>query len=1053
MENNVMKRLPAAAPMILGALALLLPARPLAAQGVTSAAVTGRLIDETGAAVSGAVVALTNSSNGRRYEARSADDGRYFFENVDVGGPYALSVRGVGFEPVSASNITLNLGQRLVQDFTLKHAAVEVTGVTVTAEQNPLLSPSRTGPQTFVSESALANLPNLTRDFTTLVGTAPQAVGTSIGNQNNRFNNIQIDGSVNNDLFGLASNGLPGGQANAHAISIEAVREFQVMIAPFDVRQGGFTGGLVNAVTKSGTNEFHGTAFGYLANQNLEGKDTSGAKAADFSRDQYGFSLGGPIMRDKLHFFTAVELQSRAAPWGGQQIGSDTAGGADSAGVGIRQATVDTVQKVLQSVYGISAGTWTAPTLDNPDHDIFAKLDYELGTNSQVELSGNFVSANNDVLIRNSTATGFRDGYQLTNSGYKFSSSISTERAKWNAVLGGKYTNELIVSHQDISDHRNIPNRVPLIFVAGDRAGTNIAAGAERFSHANTLDQGINELTDNLTFARGAHLITVGTHNEFFHFKNVFFPASLGVWSFQSVDSLTNGLASRYEIALPGALRPDGPVADFNVQQVGFYLGDQWTVTPKLTLTPGLRVDIPFMKKPAFNQQLDTTTGLAINTAQSPSGGLLLSPRVGFSYDVTGDRSTFVRGGVGIFSGRPPYVWVSNAYTNTGLEQATLTCTGAGNVPTFTANPDSQPKQCAGGGGASTPIPTINFFDKGFKFPQDMKVALGADQLLPWNVVGTFDFLYTRTLNQFYLTDVNLKGIQGSEAGEGGRPLYGAFSAGSWRAARISPAFFQAIEHMNKSTDRSYSLTWQLQKRFSNGVEFDAAYTYSNTKDLFSLTSSIASSNLGFEPLDGTLANRTLTTSAFDVPHNIKISGTANIKWGITASLFYIGQSGSPFTYVVSNDANGDGLSNDIVYIPRDSTDITLANPSQWGLLNGFINKQSCLNNQRGSLQRRNTCRNPFTNFINARLSKTVPTVGGQSFDITLDIINLPHLLSSKWGLIRQTTGFDDQSMLRVAGFDAVNQRSVYTLSLPSLNRIQVNSSRWIMQGGIRYSF
>src|SRR5579859_3008116 len=1025
------------------------------AQGVTSAAVVGTLSDESGGAVANATITLVNGSTGRRYEARSAADGRYFFESVDVGGPYTLTVRAFGFEQRAVNAITLNLGQRFEQNFALKRSAVEVAGVTVQAEATPIISSSRTGPQTFVSQDQIKNLPNTTRDFTALIGVAPQAVGTSVGNQNNRFNNLQIDGAVNNDLFGLAANGLPGGQSNAHAITMDAVKEFQVMVAPFDVRQGSFVGGLVNAVTKSGTNEFHGSLFGYLANQNLVGKDTASHSAADFARDQYGFSLGGPIIQDKMQFFVAAELQHRATPWGGQQIGSDTTGGRDSIGVGIRQVTADTIANVLKHQYGFDPGSWTAPTLGNPDHNIFAKIDWQLGTNSLLEISDNHVSAGNDVLTRIATNTVGRDGYQLSNSGYSIANVTNSLRAKWTKTFGPA-SNELIAGYQTVGDNRDLPNNVPLIFVGGDRAGTNIAAGGERFSQANSLDQKIGEITDNLTFAKGSHLITVGTHNEFFSFKNVFFPASTGVWSFKNVDSLIAGNADRYEIALPGALRPDGPVANFNVQQIGLYIGDQWSVTPKLSLTPGIRVDVPFMKNPALNPVLDTTTGLKINTATAPSGGALLSPRLGFSYDLHGDQSTFLRGGFGIFAGRPPYVWVSNAYTNTGLEQATLLCTAPGTVPTFTPamiNPGNAPTQCAGGGLPVPPVATINYFDKGFKFPEAMKIALGADQRLPWNMVGTFDFLYTRTLNQFYLTDANLQGVIGLEAAEGGRPLYGTFVGGRWTPSRISNKFAAAVEHMNKSADRTYSFTWQIQKQFSHGVEFNAAYTYSHAEDLFSLTSSIATSNLGFEPLDGTLANRNLTTSAFDVPHILKISGTADIKWGVKASLFYIGESGSPFTYVVSSDANGDGLGNDAVYIPRDATDISLQTGTQFPTLDAFIRSQPCLNNQRGRITQRNSCRNPFINFLNARLAKNIPTVGGQSFDVTLDIINLPNLLSKKWGLIRQTAAFDDQSMLRITGFDVTNNRTQYALSLPTRNQVQINSSRWQMQMGLRYNF
>src|SRR3989441_4425142 len=507
----------------LAAIAVVFSAGTVTAQGVTSAAVAGRVTDEAGAPVATALVTLTNASTGQRYSRRAADDGRYNFENVAVGGPYTLQTRALGFETSRSTPFQLALGQRFLVDVSLKRAAVEVEAVTVTGENDPLVSRSRTGAQTYVSDSSIHRLPSLSRNFTEFVQTVPQVTafggpgsgnGPIIGGQNNRFNNIQIDGGVNNDVFGLASSGTPGGQANAHPISIEAVREYQVLIAPFDIRQGSFAGGLINAVTKSGTNVFHGSAWGYLQNQNFVGDDTAGGKATDFTQSQYGGSLSGPLYKDRGHFFLSGDLQHREAPFSGQQIGADPTGGLGSIRVGITQANADRVTQILINNYGFDPGTWRAPTQGNPDKNFFGKITAQLGTNNELEVSNNFVDANTDVLIRNSTATGSRDGYQLSNSGYNFRSKTNTARAKWTATLASRFANELLVGYQRIRDKRELPNRVPLIFVGGDRGGTSAAAGADRFSHANSLDQDIYEVTDNLTFARGSHLITLGTHNE-----------------------------------------------------------------------------------------------------------------------------------------------------------------------------------------------------------------------------------------------------------------------------------------------------------------------------------------------------------------------------------------------------------------------------------------------------------------------------------------------------------------------------------------------------------
>ncbi|HEV8265005.1 MAG TPA: TonB-dependent receptor [Gemmatimonadales bacterium] len=1040
------------------ALALLAPVRPAAAQGVTSGAIVGTITDDAGAGVPNAVLTLRNGSTGQRYSGQSRADGRFYFENVQVGGPYVLEARALGFTPNRSDPFTLRLGERSVQDLTLQRAAVELTGVTVEAEANPLLSPARTGAQSFVSESALARLPTLGRSFIDFVNTVPQVVsagvpGASVGGQNNRFNNIQVDGGVNNDVFGLSASGTPGGQANAHPISVEAVKEFQVLIAPFDVRQGSFSGGLINAVTKSGTNLFRGSAFGYLQNEGLVGPDLGGRDATEFYQRQYGFTVSGPVIRDRVQFFVAADLQSRANPFGGQTIGADTSLGLDSANIGIRRTTAERVAQVLSTnpAYGFDPGTFTAPSIENPDRNFFGKVTTQLATNSQLELSYNYVKASSDVLIRNSTSAIGRDGYELSNSGYVQANVTNTARAKVMTQLSRGLANELLVGYNRIRDHREIPNRVPLIFVGGDRAGTNIAAGAERFSHDNLLNQDIVEITDNLTVPVGSkHLATVGVHNEFFHFVNGFFPASLGVWSFADTTALKNVTPNRYEIALP--LRPGGPTADFHVKQWGFYAQDRWAPDPRLTVTLGLRVDIPVMDKPNSNPAL--VTALGVNTGDFPTGNAMWSPRVGFNYDVRGNGETRLRGGAGVFSGRPPYVWISNAFGNTGLEQATLTCTAAGTIPTFTIDVDAQPQVCAGGGAPTPPIPSIVYFEPDFKFPQNLKLALGLDHQLPAGIVGTFDFVYTKSINQFYITDVNLNGIVGFAAGEGGRPLYGTPTTNGSGVSRVSAGFRDVLRHRNEGQDRALQVTAELQKRFSEGVEFRAAYTYSHSEDLFSLGSSIASSNYRFTVLDGTLENRNLRTSIFDIPHKLQMTGIFGLPYGFNLSLVYIAQSGHPYTYVASTDANGDGFTgNDAIYVPRDRSDIALATPGDSTALFAFINSEACLRDNKGHILPRNSCRNGSINILNARFVKAIPTISGQSLELSLDIFNLLHLLNRDWGQFRETSGFENLNRLRMTTYDATFGRGVYALVPVQRDFPSQTASRWRVQLGGKYIF
>ncbi len=1027
------------------------------AQGTTFSAVQGTITQAGAAArpLEGATVNVTNGSTGQRYSATSRSSGRYSVENVAVGGPYTIEVRAIGYQPVRQAGVTLILGQRLEASFALTPAVVQLSDVVVASQANPLINANKTGAEQSISSDVIASLPLLGRNFTDLVRTSPQVVGTSVSGQNNRFNNIQIDGGVNNDLFGLGSSGAPGGQVGASAISVEAIKEFQILIAPFDVRQGGFTGGLINAITKSGTNEFHGSAFGYLQSQQLVGHDTAGVVSGKFNTKQYGFTVSGPVIRDRMHFFVAADLQAKTTPWAGQQIGLDAAGGADSVGIGITQATAERVQTYLQGL-GFDPGDWRAPNLRTPDNNVFAKLDFQLGTNSTLEVTNNYVKASDDKLTRNSTQTGNRDGYQLSLSGYAQKNKTNTTRAKWAAVFGQRFSNELLLSRSTIRDIRGLLNRIPLLLIGGDRPGgaTNIAAGADRFSQGNQLDQDIYEITDNMTFDMGAHRLTFGTHNEFFKFYNVFTAGSYGIYSFTNVDSLIAQHPNRYEILYGTTARPEGAVANFHVKQYGFYAQDAWTPNDRFTLTLGLRADLPHVDKPNTNPGLLDT--LAINTAITPSGKLW-SPRLGFNWDATGKGEMIVRGGVGVFSGRPPYVWVSNAFVNTGLEQLDLVCSGA-QVPAFTLDTALTPRACASGTGASPAASTINYFDPNFKYPQTLKVAMGVDRELPWNVVATVDFLHTRSLNQFFLQDVNLieRGVNNE-----GRKLYGAITpAGTVTPARFSSNYRQVIRHTNESGDFSTSITGQLQKRFSNGIAFNIGYTYSRTRDLMSLTSSIASSNLNFAPLAGDMDQRLRRISAFDRPHKVAISGSIAAPFQTRFALFYTGTSGSPYTYVVSGDANADGIaSNDIAYIPRNASDITMTGTTpddragRYATLDAYINGEACLRSNRGRIMERNTCRNPWESFVDARLGKVIPTVSGQALELTLDVFNLMSLLGSDWGTFRSTSGFETTNLLRLSGYDAANNRGIYDLSLPQRNRASTNASRWKMQLGAKYTF
>ena len=1048
---------------ILGALVGFIPFRELAAQGVTSAAVVGRVTDDAGQPIPSGSLTLTNTASGVRYLARSADDGRFFFENVQVGA-YVLDARALGHEPGRVPDIVLTLGQRRVTDVTLRRAAVQLGGVTVEAVADPLRSTSRTGASQFVSESLIARLPTLARNFTDFVETTPQIARTSAAGQNNRFNNIQIDGAVNNDLFGLGSTGQPGGQVNAKTIPLDAISQYQVLIAPFDVRQGGFTGGLINAVTRRGTNQIHGSLFEYHQGNDFVGDGLTGQPFGTFTENQYGGSVGAPLLKDKLHLFLAGEGQGRNRPNSGANIGIDPV-----TATGINPDSAARFTNIFRSNYSaFDPGGFGQVSLENPNTNLFGRLDWQVAPNHLLTVRHNYVKAS-DV----STTRG--NNYAWASNNFQIRNVTNSSVLEFHSTFGGRLFNELILGRETIRDKRdpNVAFPQVQVTVTSDTSPTpnpagrftrTLVAGAEQFSQANRLDQDIYELTDNVTFGlSGGHRLTLGTHNEFFHFTNLFIGQFTGLWTFTSLANFQSGTASSFTRTLPYP-GTSTPIADFRVRQFGFYVQDQWDATPRLNLTYGVRLDVPtFPDHPRSNP--DAQSVFQVNTQDVPSGNLLWSPRVGFNYDVTGDRNTVLRGGVGLFTGRPAYVWLSNAYGNSGRETVQLSCVNVAgrsdSVPAFTLDPSNQPSLCRNQTSlTATGLQTVNYFDKDFKFPQVWKADVAVDRDLPHGFLGTFEVLYSRTANAMLIRDRNIGAV--ASYGRDGRPIYGTISGtGVVTTNFVDARFDKVLEHYNGGGDWSVSFTWQLQRRFANWLEANAAYTYQHVEDRISLTSSIASSNYAFDPIRFDPNNPEQGISSFNIPHKVTLNGTMNLPWHLQLSFVYIGRTGSPYSYIYQGDANADGYpnrsgsvrgENDLVYVPRNQSDILLQTPSQWAALDAYISGEPCLEAARGSILKRNACQEPWRHIVNARLVGDLPTVAGQHAQAVLEVFNLLNLMNRHWGLQQNATNATVR-LLQLRGWDAATNQGVFSFVNPSLNPVDDTNSRWKMQFGVRYTF
>ncbi|HSK19008.1 MAG TPA: carboxypeptidase regulatory-like domain-containing protein [Longimicrobiales bacterium] len=1066
---------------MLVAAAGLLPASEAYAQGTTTAVISGRITDTEGQPLPNIQITVTNLSTGVVRNSISNDQGRYLVPGLPVGGPYTVAASAIGFAASEQENLRLTLGQNLAVDFVLRVQAVALRGIDVLADraQGQIINPGRTGAEQLVTERQIDNLPTISRNFTDFIQLSP-LVGaggsaTSVGAQNNRFNNIQIDGATTQDLFGLGSTGQPGGQAGARSISLEAVQEYQILAAPFDIRQSGFSGGLINAVTKSGTNDLAGSVYAYYNNQDFArdelevGGDTF-TFDEEFTNRILGASLGGPIIRDRAHFFLSAEFEKDERPGGNIAVGREapTVTGVDPADA---QRFAD-----LLAGYGATAGSFGAREDNSPNNNLFGRIDAQLSANHHLTLRHNYVRAEDDVVVNRSTGS----NYSFDSNWYFFESTTNSSVLQLNSTFGGLF-NEFTAGYTRIRDRRTPNQTFPVVQVnVPNQAGTGtkrLIAGAEYFSQGNELDQDALELTNNLSFTRGNHRITFGAQAQYFKFRNLFQAGKTGEWSFSSLADLEAGTPNFYRRSVPVAGVED-PNARNSVLNASLYAQTEWSGVENLVLTAGLRYDVPLtMGDDPLNNPL-VQTEIDRRTDEIASGNGLFSPRLGFNWDVRGDQTTQLRGGAGVFSGRQPYVWISNLYGNTGLATVQISCSGA-TLPTFTVDPNGQPTACVGAGGSPAPParPVINLIDPDFKYPQNFRTNIGIDHTLPYGVVATVDFMYTRALNQIFLRELNVDFENPVSTTQGGRPVFGTHTIGPISGSntnvaspnRISNELAAVVELTNSDQDRSWSITTQAQKRFSAGFDMNASYTYMDAQDVSGLTSSIATSNIGFNPVTGSPNSPILSTSDYETTHKIVLSSTYDVMPWMTVSAFYVGASGDGYSYVYDGDVNADGFEasyasnrfNDLIYVPMNAADITLTDPLDWAELDQFISTEECLDENRGRIIERNACKEPWQNRLDTRFTFRVPTINSQRAEVSLDVINVLNLVNQDWGVIRGMPNAT-ADLLELRGWDAVNNRGIFEptdfVRLDDDNNANpfttfTGSSRWRMQLGVRYVF
>jgi outer membrane receptor protein involved in Fe transport len=1028
-------------PCLAAALGLALAAPDPTFAQATTGTLSGEAVDESGGVLPGATVEAVHVPTGTRYTAVTDEGGRFNIINVRVG-PYSVSVSLGGFKTQERKDVNVRLGEERALTFKMGLETVSET-VEVTADAAAVFNPSNTGPVSNVSQEAIQNLPTIGRgldDFARLNpyfssvaigGTNTNAL--SVAGRNNRYNNIQIDGAVNNDLFGLAASGAPGGQADAQPVSLDAIQEIQLLVAPYDVRQGGFSGGGLNAITKSGTNAYAGTLYWFTRNQDFVGNGPDDREFGIFDDDTFGASFGGPIKKDKAFFFLNADLQRRKTPNGFSINGSS----GQNFG---HQAEAERFRSILRNRYQYDPGEFNEEFIRTTDNDkIFGRLDFNLSSRHQLTLRHNYIDGINDIYGTGNSSTRFN----FPDAPYQFNSKTNSTVAQLNSTFG-KGFNELRITYQRVREFRGHATNFPQVTVRLPD-GANLVAGTEQFSAANALDQDIIELTDDYTFTRGNHTLTVGTHNEFFKFANLFIRDNFGAYTFGSLDLLDQGFAQQFDYSFSATADPQQK-ARFRVNQFGFYAGDLWRVNPRLTLTLGIRVDKPFFPtKPTANPVSEANFGFRTDVVPNPT---MFSPRIGFNFDVSGDGKRQIRGGGGLFAGRTPYVWLSNQYGNTGNEFTRIGAAfNANNRIPFVSNPLGQPTRVTGAtAGAFTN--EIDVVDPDYDFPQVIRGNLAFDQDLGlWGLVATVEFLGSTTLKD--IDYENLIRVPGTATLFDGRPIFVR------RVASLSDVILLTTTNGGSQ----WSLSGKVERPFKNGLYASASYIYGRAKSVNDGTSSQALSNWRFVYVPGDINNPPVADSNFDVAHRISAAVSYDLKvfGGASAvlSLFYNGQSGRPFSVLFNTDVNADGtIGNDLIFVPANVNDVAVTNgtPAQ---LEAFIAADEGLSANRGNILPRNASRAPWTNTFDFRAAVGVPW-GKRRFEVTVDVLNLINLVSSEDGRV-QFTANQNISPIQFGGINAAG-RPVYniaTLASPTFQKFLTDDlrSRWQAQLGFRVRF
>jgi len=1068
---------------------------------ITTSTISGVVKDQKGQPVPGATIHATHEPTGTNYYSASNKSGVFVIPAVRVGGPYTIHATFIGFKKGELKDVNTSLGLTENVQFVLIEEATQLKEVVVTANKTGIFSKEKTGAAQQFTRRELQTIPITgARTIDGITKYNPFGNGSSFGAQDSRLNNFTIDGSQFNNNFGLGSSAQAGGRTGASAISLDAIDQLQVNVAPFDIRQSGFTGAGINAVTRSGTNQIEGSVYqtqrdnsSRYVGDNARGTTVTAAK---FDEKVQGFRLGMPIIKNKLFLFGNYEGIVRTEPgttW--ISAGSPLTGTQVSR---VKYSDMQTLSNFMKDKFNYVTGPWEGYSNENSSNKFLIRADWNI--NDKNKLTARYVHHNSSAEINISNSQSAGAGNRTTqfnamsfqNSGYIIQDNTRSAVLELNSTLSKSLFNNLIVSYdKQIEDRAYMSSMFPTIDIR-DGSATYTSVGFDPFTPDNKLNYWTFNVTNNITKYFEKHTVVAGFNFQQYQSNNLFYPASNGVYIFNSLadfytaanQSLANGgkpstfVPARFQLrysALPGGV---APMQTLESTRTDFYLQDEYNVTNDLKLTAGIRANIISINNTALeNKAVSAMTfanGEKWNTGVMPETQLLFEPRFGFNWDVKGEKKTQVRGGTGIFTGRPPYVFLSNQIGNNGVLTGFIDVSGAAAAQYgFTANPNQYFIP-------STPTLPSTFdlalTDPNYKFPQVWKNNLAIDQKLPWlGLVASVELLYNSTLNAVHYYNANLKAPVGKLGGVDNRPLYGGTDA----TVRVNNNVSMAAVLTNRDGAYNRSATFKLEKPVSKGLWGYVAYTMADAQDFMDAGSIASGSWQSALSVNGN-NDLGLTTSSFLVRNRIVGLLGYRLDYGkkyggaTTFTLGYVGSQNNPFSYIVAGDLNGDRVSNnDLLFVPMKGSDVRFApltvgttvytEAQQQEAFDKFIDQDPYLSTRRGQYAERNALALPFLHRFDLSITQDVfVNIKGKrnAFQIRADILNFGNMLNNEWGVSQragapQLLNFVSRDANNVPTYRLSTQRDGVNTFLAK-DTYQYNSSVfdvWTAQLGIRYTF